>query len=162
MRDPKSTPLPWLCALQGAASGLSALSACQTQAAPTPQDSVADARAQASASRPAASTGLMHNIAKEIGDARCDTDSQCHSLGVGAKPCGGPEAYLSWSDKVSSFVRLSELATRHQAVRRLENERSGMNSDCRITRDPGAVCRPRASDAKRVCQPGQSSLGNAV
>src|ERR1043166_7657501 len=32
-----------------------------------------------------------------IGDARCSADTQCATIGVGAKACGGPDAYVAWS-----------------------------------------------------------------
>jgi hypothetical protein len=39
-------------------------------------------------------------------DLRCDNSSQCHSLGVGAKACGGPENYIAWSSKNSDGAQL--------------------------------------------------------
>ena len=32
-----------------------------------------------------------------IGDAACDSNAQCHAVGIGARACGGPSAYLAWS-----------------------------------------------------------------
>jgi len=98
---------------------------------------------------------LLHAIKDEIGEAACDTDAQCHSIGVGASPCGGPEAYFSWSSMKSDGARLKVLIAQHRDGRRQEKEKSGLLSNCRAVLDPGAVCRPRAKDAKRVCQPGQ-------
>jgi hypothetical protein len=114
------------------------------------------------ATGPVTTTSLMRDIATEIGDAACDTDAQCRSLGVGAKACGGPEGYLPWSIKASNAARLTALAAAHTAERERENERSGMRSNCSVTPDPGAVCRPRADDGKRVCQALSRTRSGAV
>ena len=95
----------------------------------------------------------MRDVAVEIGDAACDTDAQCRTVGIGSKACGGPEGYLAWSSKVNGTgTRLSELAAAHSTERERENELSGMRSNCRVTPDPGAVCKPRATDGVRTCQ----------
>ena len=100
----------------------------------------------------------------EIGDAACDSDAQCRTLGVGAKACGGPEGYLAWSSKVNGQgTRLAAMAAAHSTERERENERSGMRSNCAVTQDPGAVCRPRARDGVRACQTVQTARsGGAV
>ena len=35
---------------------------------------------------------LLARIEAERGDAACDTEAQCHSIAIGNKACGGPEA----------------------------------------------------------------------
>ena len=57
---------------------------------------------------PAATTGsappsasLMAPITTLIGDAECGYQSECHVMGIGAKPCGGPSAYVAWSDRTT-------------------------------------------------------------
>ena len=105
---------------------------------------------------------LLQEIRSEIGDAACDADDQCHSIGVGARPCGGPEAWFAWSGKVSDRDRLTAWVAKHRDARRLDNERTGVMSNCRALPDPGAACRPRAQDGKRVCQlSGQGARGRA-
>ena len=108
-------------------------------------------------------TSLMRDIAVEIGDAACDSDDQCRTLGVGAKACGGPEAYIAWSSKVNGKgARLTALAAAHTAERERENERSGMRSNCSVTPDPGAMCIPRPQDRLRACQTAQARRSGAV
>jgi hypothetical protein len=115
------------------------------------------------ATGPVTTTSLMRDIALEIGDAMCDTDSQCHTVGVGAKACGGPEGYVAWSSKVNGAgTGLKALAAAHSAERERENERSGMRSNCSVTPDPGAVCRPSARDGLRTCQTVQNRPSGAV
>ncbi|UTY55769.1 hypothetical protein [Massilia sp. erpn] len=69
----------------------------------------------------------------------CSSSSQCHSLPLGAKACGGPEAYLPWSSASTDGAHLHALAQRYQALRVKEN--AGLASDCSLVDDPGAVCR---------------------
>jgi hypothetical protein len=137
--------LPWvLCLAAAAAEG------------PKPAASAASAPMPArAASSPQTAAELLQAIQDEIGAPDCDASTQCRSIAVGAKPCGGPEAYLIWSSKTGRPERLAALVGAHREARQAENARSGRMSDCRVLVDPGAVCRPRAADGKRVCQPGQ-------
>jgi hypothetical protein len=90
---------------------------------------------------PSGSDALWRQIQAELADDGCDNDGQCHSLGVGAKACGGPERYVAWSSRSQDGVRLRQLAERHAAARRAEDRRAGMMSTCSVTPDPGALCR---------------------
>ena len=96
----------------------------------------------APAPTPAASSSaqLLAQIQAEIGDAACDSSAQCHSIGVGAKSCGGPEGYLAWSSKSSDTTKLTSLVAQHKLAREEENRRSGMLSNCALVTDPGATC----------------------
>lgn len=118
-------------------------------------------KAAASAPPVAAMTSpqMLKAIRDEVGEAACDSDRQCFSVGVGLKACGGPETYIAWSSKSGNRERLLELVTQHRDARERENESSGIASNCRFVPDPGAVCRPRAADGKRVCQLGQGGQG---
>lgn len=86
------------------------------------------------------SQALWQQIQAEIGDAACDGPQQCHSIAVGAKACGGPDAYLAWSSKRSNEAKLRALIAAHAQARKDENATSGMVSDCRMVTDPGASC----------------------
>jgi len=107
------------------------------------------------------SNSLMRDIDAQIGDAACNDDRQCRSIAIGAKACGGPESYRAWSTAASNPDALAALVTRHMQAQRAEMPGSGRVSNCSIPPDPGAVCRPRASDGKRVCQPGAQARGNS-
>jgi hypothetical protein len=76
-----------------------------------------------------------------IGTPSCTEDSQCRSLAIGARPCGGPEGFLAYSTARSSETELQALSAIYQAERRKANTQSGRVSDCRALMDPGAVCR---------------------
>ena len=95
----------------------------------------------AGARPPDSTVELWRQIQSANADQSCDDSSQCHSLGVGAKACGGPENYLAWSSKNSDGAQLKALAEQHAAARRADDKRAGMMSTCSVVSDPGASCR---------------------
>jgi len=97
-----------------------------------------------------------------IGDAACDTQSQCRTVGIGARPCGGPESWLAWSIKSTDPRALQDAVQAQAQAAKDANQRSGLASDCRVRPEPTAVCRPRASDGKKTCQLGQGGVDSAV
>lgn len=99
------------------------------------------AKPQASAPPAGDPASLLARIEAERGGAAvCDADAQCHSIGVGAKACGGPERYLAWSSKNSDGARLRALVAEHAAARRAADAKAGMMSTCSVVTDPGATC----------------------
>jgi hypothetical protein len=74
-----------------------------------------------------------------VGTPSCTSDAQCHSMALGAKPCGGAESYLAWSSASTSEAELRALGDVYKAERQAANK--GRMSDCRALVDPGAVCR---------------------
>ncbi|KQW45649.1 MULTISPECIES: hypothetical protein [unclassified Roseateles] len=83
---------------------------------------------------------LSRELRALIGPAACTSDSQCRSLAVGAKACGGPAGYWAWSTQGVDVQRVNELAARQAEAARKEVEASGMRSNCAVTVDPGAIC----------------------
>ncbi|RZS57918.1 hypothetical protein [Sphaerotilus mobilis] len=90
---------------------------------------------------------LQQRIEQAIGSPSCQQDSDCRTLPIGQKSCGGPEAYLPWSVKtVTSPARqqaLADLARQHAQVREAEHRASGRMSTCNVLPDPGATCQAR-------------------
>jgi hypothetical protein len=96
----------------------------------------------ASTPAPASPTAaLWQQIQSANSNLSCDNDSQCHSIGVGAKSCGGPENYLAWSSKSDDGAKLKSLVELHSAARRADNNRDATMSTCIASSDPGATCR---------------------
>jgi len=116
----------------------------------------ADARPPATG-QDTAVTSLWQQIKTANADLSCDNSSQCHSLGIGARACGGPENYLAWSSKNHDGARLKELVAQHSAVSRDEDKRKGMMSTCSVVSDPGASCRAGACtlNPQSLASPGQ-------
>ena len=122
-------------ALLLALGGCGGVSAGDPVAAPVPQSASA-----VSSSGQNAHLGLLEKIENDIGTAQCDNASQCKTLPIGHKACGGPEAYLAYSTKSGNSENLIGLGEQYAAARRAENERSGMMSTCMMVQDPGAAC----------------------
>lgn len=140
-------------------AALAALSGCAASPGPAPAPAVASATEPAPFSAVASAQAHVDAL---IGDAACDTQDQCHSVGVGAKACGGPERYLPWSDKVTDRNALQQAVQAQVEASRADNERNHRISNCMMAREPTAVCRPRASDGKKSCQLGQGGVGSAI
>ena len=138
-----------------------AFAASAAEPQPMPSSQQASGASAAPPHSPSSIPRLSQDIKDAIGEATCDADTECQTIGIGVRPCGGPEAFLSWSSKDTDRQRLAALVARHRDARQTENERSGALSDCRVMLDPGAVCRPRARDGARVCQLGQGGQGRA-
>ena len=103
-----------------------------------------------------ASAGLAANVRALIGDAACSGDGQCRTVAVGAKACGGPEAYLAWSTLRTDEAALVTAVAEYSAKRRADVSDSGLASNCALVTDPGAYCAqvsPAAPDAKPVSKP---------
>jgi hypothetical protein len=115
----------------------------------------------AAASAPPSAT-LRGDVLALVGDAECDEQRQCHVVGVGAKPCGGPSGYVAWSDKRTDPNALRTAVEAHARAQAEEDKRRGLVSDCAVTPMPAAVCRPRAQDGKRVCQLGLGGTDSAI
>jgi len=88
------------------------------------------------------STRPAGSIDALIGDAACESDAQCRTIGIGAKACGGPETYRAWSVARTDAVALEQAAAQHAAERRREIEARGEMSTCSVLPDPGALCVP--------------------
>lgn len=113
----------------------------------------ADSRRGAATPPPRAETpvdstaGLRQDIERVIGDAACRDDSQCRVLPLGAKPCGGPEAYLAYSTERTDVRQLKALASRYEEARSIRNQRLGLVSDCSVLPEPAVRCVPVAGQS---------------
>lgn len=108
------------------------------------------------------SVALHAHVVQLIGEAECDGQSECHAVGIGAKPCGGAETWLPWSTKVTDAYALQDAVMALMKASIDENKASGLASDCMRRPDPTVVCRPRASDGKKTCQLGQGGTASPI
>lgn len=112
----------------------------------------------ATASRPAKPTAApagatLGQIRALIGPATCTDQSQCHTLALGARPCGGPQAYLPWSSAHTDGAALAVLGARFRQEREAAIAASGELSTCQFLPDPGAVCRAGTCQLNPAGQP---------
>ncbi|HQR12521.1 MAG TPA: hypothetical protein PLW68_14445 [Casimicrobiaceae bacterium] len=82
----------------------------------------------------------IERIRALIGDAACDDDSQCRTIAIGTRACGGPEYYLAWSTKRTDPALLIDAVTHNDNVHRPTPPRPGVRSTCVLVTDPGAYC----------------------
>jgi len=70
----------------------------------------------------------------------CDNNGQWKFAGIGVKPCGGPSAYIAYSNQIDTVDFLNKLEKYNEAVR-VMNEREGLISDCALEPMPlGVQC----------------------
>jgi hypothetical protein len=70
----------------------------------------------------------------------CTADTECHSVAVGAKACGGPTGYRAYSSKTVSTASV-EAQAQHQRDLAAEAARASHQvSPCFMLADPGAHC----------------------
>jgi hypothetical protein len=95
----------------------------------------------------------------------CRQDSDCHTLPLGHRACGGPESYLAWSaapGEGSDAAALAAATRRYTALRRKQAQALGEMSTCEVKADPGAFCSwaspPAAGGATSPANWGQCTL----
>jgi len=82
---------------------------------------------------------LLQDIDALVGKASCSADTQCRSLALGQRSCGGPEQYRAYAAGAAD-ARLIELARQHTQARRAQHSGSGRVGICQMLPDPGARC----------------------
>ena len=102
-----------------------------------------------------------------IGDAMCESDAQCRTVGIGSKACGGPRAYRAWSSLRTDAGTLQPAAEQEARRSRAAATASGILSNCAVVADPGAHCAPVTSAATagsvlRQCRLGPRGSGGAM
>jgi len=81
----------------------------------------------------------------------CQQDNQCKVIGVGARPCGGPDQYLLYSTLHTDEKMLSYTNDRYQKLKKQQNEKLGLMSICQMLMPPVSAC------IENKC-----ALGNAI
>ncbi len=70
----------------------------------------------------------------------CSADTDCHSVAVGAKACGGPTGYRAFSGKTIAPASVEALAQRERDLSAQAARESHEVSPCFMLADPGARC----------------------
>ncbi|CAI3798938.1 hypothetical protein [Rheinheimera sp. MM224] len=70
----------------------------------------------------------------------CQQDNQCKVIGVGARPCGGPDQYLLYSTLHTDEKMLSYTNDRYQKLKKQQNEKLGLMSTCQMLMPPVSAC----------------------
>ncbi|MFQ5747187.1 MAG: hypothetical protein ACE5HF_08220 [Gemmatimonadota bacterium] len=115
---------------------------------PTRRDTVSRARLDS----------LRRLVEAEIGDAGASAPSACRVIALGAKPCGGPRAYLPYSIEATDSARLAALARTYDSLDARRNAEQGLLSDCGLVVAPevglaGGRCVARPARPERLRAP---------
>jgi len=70
----------------------------------------------------------------------CTVDTECHSVAIGAKACGGPTGYRAYSSKTISTASVDALAQQERDLAAQAARNSHQVSTCYMLADPGAHC----------------------
>jgi len=92
-----------------------------------------------------AARGDPGQVQSLIGDAMCESDSDCATIGVGVNACGAPTAYVAWSRRRTDSAALHAAVQAEAVAQPPASEASGRVSRCEVKADPGAWCDRRAS-----------------
>lgn len=93
---------------------------------------------------------LRQQIRDIVKPAQASNLSQCKLVGLGSKPCGGPERYLMYSTATTDETKLLPVVEQYNRMHELLNEKQGMVSTCEVIPEPGiiingGVCAPAES-----------------
>jgi hypothetical protein len=72
--------------------------------------------------------------------AACTADTECRTVAVGAKACGGPTGYRAYSGKTVSPDSVEALAQHERELAAAQAKASHQVSPCFMLADPGARC----------------------
>jgi hypothetical protein len=70
----------------------------------------------------------------------CTVDTECHSVAVGAKACGGPTGYRAYSSSTVTTASVTALAQHERDLAAAAARESHQVSACFMLADPGAHC----------------------
>ena len=103
---------------------------------------IASASACSHAQAPApAPEPTLASLQAEAVVAPCTADTECRTVPVGARACGGPEAYLPWSVRAPGADEWrASVAAYTAASERAQAAAGDVMSTCVMQEDPGARC----------------------
>lgn len=77
----------------------------------------------------------LQEIEALIGESHCDDSEDCDYLALGAKPCGGPQAYVIFANDIDR-QQLQKLVVDYTNLEKKYNEKFGIASDCALVSPP--------------------------
>lgn len=106
----------------------------------------------------AESADTLQRIDALLGSRACSAEAQCRVIGVGARSCGGPESYHSYSTLDVDEAALRRLVTQHAEARLQTAQRRGEISTCDMQEPPSVICRFSAAQAAPGTRSGVCTL----
>ena len=96
-----------------------------------------DCRAESDAE---AAAGLRERITVLIDDARCNNLVNCRVIGLGSRPCGGPEEYVAYSIWKTMVDEIGSLAAEYNFLREELGSAGGEAGICVVLPEPAVNC----------------------
>ena len=83
----------------------------------------------------------LHNeLTTAIGDAKCRNLVNCRVIGLGVRPCGGPEEYVAYSIWNTDREQISILVSEYNLLKEDLMHESEQVGTCEILPEPGVDC----------------------
>ena len=101
---------------------------------------LAGAVAQAAESDAEAVVRLRNEITAAIGDAKCRNLVNCRIVGLGVRPCGGPEEYVAYSIWNTDREEISILVSEYNLLKEDLMHDSDQAGTCEVLPQPGVDC----------------------
>ncbi len=79
---------------------------------------------------------LRANVLQHIGEPTATSIGQCRLTAIGAKPCGGPRAYLVYSIEATDSLDLARVVEAFTSEDARMNRVLGLASDCGLVSPP--------------------------
>lgn len=87
-----------------------------------------------------AAADLRARIAAMTVNARCNNIVNCRVIGLGSRPCGGPEEYLAYSIWDTKVDEIGSLAAEYKFLREELHSTSGQAGSCEVLAEPAINC----------------------
>ena len=93
---------------------------------------------------------LLALVRQQLRPAYASTADECRVLGVGSRPCGGPERFIVYSTANTNESVLLELVGAYNRNRMADDAREGLVSNCRVIPKPAVVLQDGICRAART------------
>jgi hypothetical protein len=87
-----------------------------------------------------AAAELRGRITLMIDAARCNNIVNCRVLGLGSRPCGGPEEYVAYSIWDTQVDEIRSLAAEYNFLREEVDATDGKVGTCEVLPEPAVNC----------------------
>lgn len=71
----------------------------------------------------------------------CNHDSECNTVGIGTKPCGGNRYYFAYSSSSTNLTQLMSAVREYNVLDNQLDHRIETVDKCILGVDPGSICR---------------------
>ena len=85
-------------------------------------------------------------IEKITQDKTCKTDADCDMMGVGSRPCGGPEMYIIYSHRKTSTAALKKAVNQYNGGS--HKTKPGTVGICSVLERPEVACTQKKCSEK--------------